>query len=250
MGVMVAVSLEDLMMQSEHERAEHVRAIKQRIHELYEHFGIRFPVYLLLTKADLVAGFMEFFDDLRRDERAQVWGVSFPLEDKESKTSPVDNFDREFDALVQRLNDRVLWRLSQERDLQRRASIQGFPHQVAGLKDTLGGFLRDIFRGSRFEETPMLRGVYITSGTQEGTPIDRLVSSVARTFGLDQRALPSYGGKGRSYFITNLLRKVMFAESELAGTNRRLELRKSVVTARRLCRNAGPCRSDCFGLGS
>ena len=73
----------------------------------------------------------------------------------------------------------------------------------------------------------MLRGIYFTSGTQEGTPIDRLMSSVARTFGLDQQVLPAHGGQGRSYFITSLFRKVIFTESEIAGTNRRLELQRA-----------------------
>ena len=35
------------------------------------------PVYVLFTKADLIAGFTEFFDDLDRERRAQVWGTTF-----------------------------------------------------------------------------------------------------------------------------------------------------------------------------
>ena len=34
---------------------------------------------LLFTKADLIAGFTEFFDDLDRERREQVWGVTFPF---------------------------------------------------------------------------------------------------------------------------------------------------------------------------
>ena len=39
--------------------------------------GARIPVYVMFTKADLIAGFTEFFDDLDRDGRAQVWGTTF-----------------------------------------------------------------------------------------------------------------------------------------------------------------------------
>ena len=42
-------------------------------------FGVRMPVYVLFTKADLIAGFTEFFDDLDRERRAQVWGTTFDL---------------------------------------------------------------------------------------------------------------------------------------------------------------------------
>ena len=226
-GVLVAISLLDLMTLSDQDRVAHARAIKARIQELDKFFKIRFPVYVMLTKCDLVAGFMEFFDDLGRNDREQVWGMTFPIESSDSEGGAVDGFSAEFDGLLQRLSTRVLWRMSQERDVRRRAAIQGFPRQLASLKQNLAGFLGDVFRGSRYDQAPMLRGVYFTSGTQEGTPIDRLMGMVARTFGLDQQVLPAQGGHGRSYFLKGLLKDVVFHESELAGTNRRVELQRA-----------------------
>ena len=67
------------------------------------------------------------------------------------------------------------------------ALIAGFPAQVASLEAPLGEFLQEAFGGSRLDPAPMLRGVYFTSGTQEGTPIDRLTGVLARAFGMDQR---------------------------------------------------------------
>jgi type VI secretion system protein ImpL len=80
-GAFIAISLADLMQQSEEERAAQALAIKQRVQELHEHFGIRFPIYVLFTKADLIAGFIEFFGDLGKEERDQVWGMTFPMDD-------------------------------------------------------------------------------------------------------------------------------------------------------------------------
>ena len=226
-GVLIAISLADLMQQDMHERDMHVRAIKQRIQELYKHFGIRLPVYVLLTKCDLVAGFTEFFDDLGREERAQVWGFTLPLANDDESPEIAGRFDAEFDQLLARLNARLLARLSQERDIKRRNLMYGFPRQMSSLKEALGQFLAAVFQSNRFEEPIMLRGVYLTSGTQEGTPIDRLLGAVARTFGLDQQILPAYGGRGRSYFITRLLNDVVFPEAGLAGHNMRLESRRA-----------------------
>lgn len=226
-GVIVAISLLDLMVSSESERLAHAHAIRSRIQELDRYFQIRFPVYVLLTKCDLVAGFIEFFDDLARHEREQVWGVTFPIELSESTEGAAGNFGAELDALLERLNARLLWRLSQEQDPRRRAAIYGFPSQIASLKHTLESFLGNVFRGSRFEQAPLLRGVYFTSGTQEGTPIDRLMGAVARSFGLDPHALAALGGRGRSYFIKSVLTDIVFGESELAGTNRRLETQRA-----------------------
>lgn len=225
-GVLIAISIADILTQDERQRSAHVHAIKQRIQELHKELGIRFPIYLILTKCDLVAGFMEFFDDLGREDRAQVWGFSLP-EAVSADGTGAQHVGEEFDGLIQRLGERVYWRLNQERDAQRRALIQGFPAQMAGLKGTVEQFVQAIFQPSRYEAAPMLRGVYFTSGTQEGTPIDRLVGSLARTFGLEQKVLPSYGGQGRSYFIRDLLTEVIFPEAELAGANRRLERQRA-----------------------
>ncbi len=227
-GAMVAISLADLLVQTEQEQAAHVRAIKLRLQELREQLGIRFPVYVLFTKSDLVAGFMEFFDDLGREEREQVWGLTLPMDDSKNTEGVVQHFGAEFDALVARINDRVLTRLNQERDVQRRALIYAFPQQIAALRETALRFLEEVFRPSRFEDRALLRGVYFTSGTQEGTPIDRLMGVLAGNFGLDRQALPSFGGgRGRSYFITRLIKDVIFAEAGMAGANRRFERQRA-----------------------
>ncbi|RCX31137.1 type VI secretion system membrane subunit TssM [Thioalbus denitrificans] len=222
-GVLVAVSVADLLQQSEGERAAHARAIKQRIHELHQEFGIRFPIYFTFTKCDLVAGFMEFFADLGREERAQVWGMTFPAEETETEAGLVRHFGPEFDALLQRLNARLVERLQAERDPQRRNLIYTFPQQFGTLKTLLEPFLGEIFQPSRFETPPQLRGVYFTSGTQEGSPIDRVMGSVAASFRLDRQSLPAFVGHGQSYFITRLFRDLAFPEADLAGTNLRLE---------------------------
>lgn len=222
-GAFVAISLADLMQQPEAEREAQALAIKQRLQELHEHFSIRFPVYVLFTKADLIAGFVEFFTDLGKEERDQVWGMTLPMDSPGNPEGVIGHFATEFALLEQRLNDRLTARLQAERDPQRRDLIYTFPQQFGSLKAVAERFLKEVFRPSRFEERVLLRGVYFTSGTQEGTPIDRLMSALAQTFGLRRQLLSTFSGKGRSYFITRLLREVIFPESELAGANLRVE---------------------------
>ena len=82
-GVLVAISLSDLLRQTEEERTLHALAMRQRIQELNEQLGIRIPIYMLFTKTDLIAGFTDFFADFGQEERAQVWGVTFPEENEE-----------------------------------------------------------------------------------------------------------------------------------------------------------------------
>ncbi|MEE4376211.1 MAG: type VI secretion system membrane subunit TssM [Candidatus Competibacteraceae bacterium] len=222
-GALIAISLADLMQQSESERSYQAQSIKERIQELHEHMGIRFPVYVLFTKTDLVAGFVEFFNDLGREERTQVWGTTYPIDDPTNPKGVVDLFAEEFDALEQRMNERLVERLYQEKDPLRRDLIYTFPQQFSSLKDIAGEFLHQVFRPSVYEERSLLRGVYFTSGTQEGNPIDRLLGALASTFNLNRQVVTGFSGKGKSYFITRLFRDVIFEESDLAGTNLRFE---------------------------
>jgi type VI secretion system protein ImpL len=225
-GVLVAISLSDLATLGAEERAVHAAAIKARLRELHEYLGVRFPVYVLFTKTDLIAGFVEFFEDLGREEREQVLGMTFPLDDESRPEGAVADFATEFDGLVGRMNDRLIDRVHQERDIRRRALIFGFPGQFASMKEVAGQFLTEIFQPSRYDPRLLLRGVYFTSGTQEGTPIDRLLGSMAAAFGLSRPVSSPFGGASRSYFLTRLLREVVFGEASMVGVDPRTEHRR------------------------
>ena len=227
-GVLLTVSVADLLQQSAAEREVHANTLRKRLQELHEQLGIRFPLYVLVTKTDLLAGFMDFFSNYGSEERAQVWGATFPFGEKASD-SPPPNFAQEFAALEQRLNDRLIDRLQEERDPQRRALLYTFPQQFASLKVVLDEFLDKVFFPSRFEEKPLLRGVYFTSGTQEGNPIDRIMGTLGRAFRLEPRLLAPQRPSGKSFFITRLLNDVIFPEAGIAGTNLKWERSRSLL---------------------
>jgi type VI secretion system protein ImpL len=227
-GVILAVSAQDLM-QSPDALEAHIDTTRRRLTELNTELKIQLPVYVIVTKADLIAGFTEYFDDLGQDERTQVWGATFALE-ATRKSEAATGFAAEFDALVVRLNERLFGRVEEDRDVARRARIFAFPQQVAALREPLTRFVTGVFTSTRYDRQVLLRGVYFTSGTQEGTPIDRLLGAIGRRFGVAAEAVtPS--GRGKAYFIERLLKDVMFAESGLAGVNRRFELQIAAAQA-------------------
>jgi type VI secretion system protein ImpL len=226
-GALVAVSIEDILQLTDIERINHAKAIRMRAKELIDHFGIRFPIYVLFTKCDLLAGFNEFFENLGREERNQVWGMTFPLTGKDDQDAGINHFKAEFKALEQRLDARLMDRLEQERDIKRRVLIYSFPQQFSALREAAETFLYEAFSVNRFQETPMVRGIYFTSGTQEGTPIDRLLGSMAQEFGLNRQIAPAFSGTGRSFFINRLFKDLIFAESHLAGVNTRVEKQRA-----------------------
>jgi type VI secretion system protein ImpL len=224
-GAIIAISLSDLSMTDEVTQAAHAKAIRRRLHELRDKLGVRFPVYVLFTKADLIAGFVEFFDNLGKEAREQVWGFTLPLDKSKGNVSPVAQFDDQFSALLTQLNSQSLERMAAEIDHQRRSLIAGFPGQVASVRQVARDFLAEVFQDNKFEHRHMLRGVYFTSGTQEGTPIDRLMMGMARTFGLGRQAIGSGRGTGRSFFLTRLFEHVIFREAGLVSADDKVERR-------------------------
>lgn len=220
-GALLLVSAADLLNRSEAERRMFADTLRRRLQELVKAFEVSVPVYLLVTKTDLISGFNEFFDDLREEERQQVFGVTLPPE------TPVVQVPSEIDTRLKELFANVEAqapeRLHAERNVERRAKIFLFPRELAAFQLLLSSFVRDVFRTSRYEKTPQLRGVYLTSGTQEGTPIDRLLGAFSRRFGLAPGQVVPYTGRGKAFFIHRLLTDIVFQEADLIGTNRRLE---------------------------
>ena len=227
-GVVVTLSITDLLTRSAADRREHASTVRQRLQELHEGLGIRFPIYLLVTKSDLLAGFMDYFAMLDKEQRATPWGTTFALKDGSARS--LQRFGAEFDALLKRLNDGLIERLQLERDPQRRARIYGFAGQFAGLRGMLQDFLDTVFSPSPYEAEPLLRGVYFVSGTQEGTPIDRVLGAVARNYRIERAVIAPNQSSGKSYFLSRLLGEVVFAESGLAGTNLKWERRRRLLT--------------------
>ncbi len=231
-GVVVAVSLADVAGTNAGERLAIAAAVRARIGELTRSFGSRFPIYVVLTKADLVAGFVQFFDAYSRTDREQVWGMTFPLDDgKPGTQTAVSRFDIEYDQLLTRMNAIVLERLQQETDVQRRGLIYGFPLQMATLKEQLHELLEEIFVTSKFDTRPLLRGIYFTSSTQMGAPVDRLMHAMAANFGMDAPRLGAFAGQEKSYFLTKLLNAVVFAEANVVAADPRV--RRRMATTRR-----------------
>ncbi|MFL6662556.1 MAG: type VI secretion system membrane subunit TssM, partial [Rhizobacter sp.] len=197
-GVLLTVSVSDLLAATPEQRAAHAAQLAGRIEELHERLSIAFPVYVMVTKSDLLAGFMEFFADFDKDERAQVWGITFPYEPDTSPDGPLLRMASDFAALEKRLNDCLMDRLHGERDRERRAALYAFPQQWRVLRQTLFDFLQAMIGGLRPELRACVRGVYFTSATQEGTPMDRALGGLARALGLASRILPPARPSGKA----------------------------------------------------
>lgn len=222
-GVILAFSVADLMRTEPEVIKAHAETVRARLAEIHETLKVDFPVYVMFTKADLISGFREYFSSFAVGRRKKVWGHTFQTENRKEQTYLKAGV--EFDALVARLSDEVIDRLSEEPDGVNRIAIFGLPGQMAILKDTIVEFLKLVFEPTRYKTSAMLRGFYFTSGTQEGTPIDQVLGAMGRSFGGDATGL--FSGKGKSFFLHDLMTKVIFGEQGWVSYDRNAVRRSS-----------------------
>lgn len=234
-GVLVTIGVDEILRQGEAEQAAMVNAVRARLQELTRQLGVKFPVYMVLTKCDLIPGFNAYFSMLGKEERSQVWGMTF-ADGAEQNQSYSQMFDAEFDVLARRLQDSLISKFHFERDLGRRAEILGFPSHFVSIKSRLTHFFERCFSESRFHDQFQLRGVYFASGTQEASGMQRVMHSMANQMGINQDALVQTGqgsnlslAPGKSYFLRNLFQQVVFPEADLVGSNRSHENKLRIV---------------------
>ncbi|EGH4153541.1 type VI secretion system membrane subunit TssM, partial [Salmonella enterica] len=119
-GVILTLNVADLTAQSPAERLAACAALRARLAELRETLGIRFPVYLVVTKMDLLPGFSEYFRTLTSHLRAQIWGFTLPYSRRRKAGDPQALHAacaQELARLTLRLDQGLDTRLQEEYDL-------------------------------------------------------------------------------------------------------------------------------------
>ncbi|UKY38166.1 type VI secretion system membrane subunit TssM [Pantoea dispersa] len=242
-GVIMTISVADLLTDSSEARHAQASALRSRMVELHQQTGIHFPVYVMVTKTDLLKGFMSFYGNLSKPQRDAIWGFTFPWEPgKPHKDDWHRSFSERFQQLEQRLQQQLADVMAGERDLTQRADSFLFPQEFSSLRPLLNEYLDVVFSRHEDEIAWSARGLFFTSGTQEGLPFDRIMGELNRKLQLPHtgesslaawdsvnRSNPIPGTKGQSFFIRDLLSDLVFRESGLAGSNRHWEYRNRLL---------------------
>ncbi len=227
-GVLLTVSVQDILLNTEEERILQAKKLRARLDELQEELEVGFPVYLVFTKCDLIAGFSDFFENLSASEREQVWGLKLPIEFKnKGKYQHVEvdlkAFKAAFTELAVSLSRKVMPLIQSSNGLDRHAAVINFPIQFGSLTTTIDDFIQQVFGAQRHGYHAFIRGVYFTSAIQEGVPIDRVTTELANNFGFERKVLRDQAVQAKHYFLRDLINKVIFPEAGLVGLNSQLE---------------------------
>ena len=191
-GVVVTLSVQTLLASNEHDLDLHARQVHARLQEVQQTLHVDVPIYLVLTHADRLPGFAEYFDTA--EAQAAVGVLGEPL----AVGSEMALVRQAFETLLQRLSGALITRLHQERNVERRARMLDLPSQLARMGERLCPFIETAFRAHRATRINGLRGFYLTCA-----------------------------GDARVHFVPELFRQVILAEADLAGlhTGERQRLR-------------------------
>jgi type VI secretion system protein ImpL len=222
-GAILVVDLPLLLVGSASDRKALASLLRARLRDLMEQLDTRLPIYIVLSKFDLVRGFDTFFQHLPRTERERVLGFTCSLESVRDFDAWMTELTGRYDEFIAGLNEQAFDAMVSHKRLEDREDLFVFVRQLAGLKPALCTFLADVFESDRYSTPALVRGMYLTSVYQQGVPSNAFVNAAARAYGMDpepSRALPS--GKALTYFTEHLFQSVVYPEAGLAGDNLRV----------------------------
>lgn len=229
-GVIVVIPATSLVEDPPEEQERKAKNIRQKLLHLQRLLEIRFPIFVLVTKADRILGFSEFFTRLDPIDQRQLFGWSNP-EPIEKAWDP-KSFGDVFAGIVNRLHKLRLRLMQDEPNLSQIDKMFVFPEELEAIHEPLFGYFHTLFSGSRFEEPLIFRGFYITSGVQQGRPVARACRDLLRVSSGDPQGvlenLEQVFTRARAFFIRDFYEKKAFVEQGLIARTRAAHKRDRV----------------------
>jgi IcmF-related N-terminal domain len=237
-GLLLTIPVESLICDTPEIMEQKAGKIARQLEIIQRELAIRFPVFVLITKSDLINGFREFFaniDDARAEQQILGWSNPAALD---APFRP-ELVDEHLQTAIQRLWRRRLGLLSDPvagqpggRRTDEVDRLYEFPHSLSALAPRLRHYLETIFVAGEWISQPLfLRGIYFTSSMREGSALDE---ELAEAVGLPVDQLPTGRAWERehSYFLRDLFLDKVFREDGLvtrAGKTDRLLLRRKLL---------------------
>ncbi len=223
-GLVVTVAADKLLDKPPEHLKEDGATIRRRIDELMGVLGAKFPVYVLVTKCDLIKGMTQFCDRLPENSLDQAMGVI--------NNDPGRNVESFAGKIVSTVGERLrdlrllLFHESKSRDID--PGLLLFPEEFERVEPGLKAFVEGAFKENPYQETPVLRGVYFSSGKQEGTPYSHFLKSLGLIG--ESEVLQ---GTDRGLFLYDFFSKI------LPGDRKLFTLTEKSIRWSRLTRNLG-----------
>ena len=176
-GIVITLGADRLIEGSEKVLEEEAQAMRTRIEEIIRLFDMRPPVYLVITKTDLIYGFDRWASLCTREQLNQAIGfINDPSEIEQEEESTL--LTRGFSAIIGRLKQLRLQLALQGIDVDSRLLL--FPAELDRLRPLVHKYLRVCFAETPYLERPFLRGIYLTSSVLSDTqPTSLIIQDIA-----------------------------------------------------------------------
>ena len=218
-GLVVTIAANKLLESGSEALDEDGRSIRRRIDQLMQVLGARFPVYVLVTKCDLIQGMTQFCDHLPEKALDQAMG----LINHDLSTDVAAFHNRAMHTIGERLRDLrlLLFHKSESKGAEQGfdPGLLLFPEEFERLKSGLDAFIKGTFQENPYQETPILRGIFFSSGRQEGSPYSHFLQALGLIE--EREVLP---GTSKGLFLHEFFGRILPKDRGLfAPTRRALE---------------------------
>ncbi len=214
-GLILTLDLPDLLTADKRRREHLVQILRGRLQDVRQHLHCQLPVYVVLTRLDLLHGFAALFRSLDRHDRDAILGVTFTRRAHEN-----DDWRAELNAFWQtwgELLNNALPALMLPSGS--RSSLFSFVRQMQGCREPIASLLGSLLDGENMDV--MLRGVYLASSLQRGQTDDIFMQSAARQYRLGGSPMAAWPLVDTvPYFTRNLFPQSLLAEPNLASESR------------------------------
>ncbi|MCG9649418.1 type VI secretion system membrane subunit TssM [Vibrio brasiliensis] len=226
-GIVLALDISHLATSTASERKAYANLLRARIRELMETLATRLPVYITLTKLDLLYGFEPFFKHYSKSQRDEVLGFTFSLESVDNLDHWLEEFSKDYGQFVSKINELFPHAVAEPLEQEERDAIYSFTRQMSGLQDILKDFFQDALSSDQFSTSALVRGAYFTSVYQQGVPSNAFGDSASRRYGLSHAVNKAQNAKNSTvYFTQQLFSNIIYPEAGLASDNFRVAKHK------------------------
>lgn len=231
-GLVVTVGVDDLLGDSTN-LLDLAAELKRRIQEMRTQFGINFPIYLTITKLDLLHGFNSFFSHLTEVERSEHFGIPFHNESMiinhsgyiKTATDILTQIENKFRSFASTIANNL------DTPTERAAAFV-FPDEFGRLSKEILKFLQELSKSSKFEEPVQWRGIYFSSAIQNESTCPFIIE---KKLYHDFQLVHQYSETGhfqpveKKFFLNKLFSDIIFCESSLASENRAWFIKRRTI---------------------
>ncbi|MCD5995496.1 type VI secretion system membrane subunit TssM [Pseudomonas sp. CDFA 602] len=218
-GVLVTVPMDVLLAKDQAPLIDLAQHVRNRLLDIQQRLGCQPPVYMVLSKADLLRGFDCFYDNPGPEQSEQVFGVAC----SDGAHLDVATLEQQIADLLSHLSEQVIERAQLAKQRRRVGHIIDFPRQLERLIAPLKTFVEHAFSANRYQPASLLRGIYLCSVTHSEAPASPAPISDGP---LDSTALYQEGERkealiGQTRFVHDVFTRIIFPEAGLAALDHR-----------------------------